>query len=161
MPDRTTNRSNAYQPNLLEISVNPNILGDLSSAQGMTFKMQPFDYNEQLLDLKEELKKRMWEIIEKGVTKRQIEVLKLYIQGYTQSECAQLLNINQTSIHKILQGNLDYRSKNDENNRAYRLKKNKRRYGGVIKKIRRLCKEDPTIQRILNDIAEICESMEV
>ena len=49
MADRTRNRSDAYQNVIMEISVSPFILGDLSSAQGMTYRLQPYEENEALL----------------------------------------------------------------------------------------------------------------
>ena len=119
----------------------------------MSYRLQPFDYNEKLLDLREELKFRMWELIEIGVTERQKEVLKLYVSGLTQNEMAKQLGINQTSIHKILAGNISYK----ENS----FKTKKVRYGGVIKKVRKLCKDDPAIQKILKEISELCECMEL
>ena len=146
--DRRRNRSDAYQPNLLEIPVSPNILGDLSSAQGMNYKIAPFEYNEKLLDLKEELKTRLWEIIEIGLTERQKQVIKLSVQNFTQNEIAKMLGINQTSVHKVLRGNIDYRVQ-------------KRRYGGAHKKIRKLCDADPEIQRILKEINDIYECLEL
>jgi RNA polymerase sigma factor (sigma-70 family) len=146
--DRDKNRSDSYQPYLLETSVCPHIMGDLSLAQGMMYKLQPFGYNEELLDLKEELKKRVWELIEFGLTKRQKEVIKLYVQNKTQNEIAKELGINQTSVHKVIKGNIDYKNQ-------------KKRYGGAIKKISKLCKSDEKIQEILKKIQEINECVEL
>ena len=157
MLDRTTNRSNGYQSNLLELCVNPFVIADLSLAQGMSYRLQPFNYNEKLMDLREELKARMWQIIDAGVTERQKEVLKLYVMGFTQNEMAKQLGINQTSIHKILSGNINYKAKSS----TYKEQSKKNRYGGVIKKVRKLCREDGIIQSILQEIAELCECMEL
>ena len=156
MPDRTTNRSNGYQSFLLELCTNPFVIADLSLAQGMTCRLQIFNYNEKLMDLRDDLKERMWELIDIGVTERQKEVLRLYVMGYTQNEMAKQLGINQTSIHKILAGNISYKEG------IYNPRKSKKvRYGGVIKKVRKLCKEDSVIQNILKEIAELCECMEM
>jgi len=146
--DRDRNRSDHYQNLLLETSVCPFILSDLSLAQGMTYRLQPFKYNEDLLDLKEQLKKRVWEIIEDGLTKRQKEVVKLYVKDKTQNEIAKSLGINQTSVHKVMKGNIDY-------------KNGKKRYGGAIKKITKLCQADDEIQKILKEIQEINEYFEI
>lgn len=140
--DRDRNRSDSYQIVLLETSVCPFVLSDLSLAQGMVYRMQP--YNEELLDLRDKLRKRMWEIIDEGLTKRQREVIKLYVQDKTQNEIAKQLGINQTSVHKVIRGNIDYKS-------------GKRRYGGAIKKIKKLCQADEEIQEILKQIQELNE----
>ena len=56
MREKNRNRSDFYQSVLLELSVSPFILGDLSSAQGLSYKLQPFDTSDKLLDLKDKLK---------------------------------------------------------------------------------------------------------
>lgn len=143
MADRNRNRSDAYQIYLLEVSVSPFILGDLSSAQGMTYRLQPSGESELLYDLREQLKKRLWEIIEIGLTERQKEVIKLSVEdGLTQNEIAKKLGINQTSVHKVIRGNIDY-------------KNGKKRYGGAFKKIDKLCQADEEIQRILEEIRDL------
>ena len=148
MPDRNATRSGPYQINILELATNPFILNDLSSAQGMTYRIQPTLYNEAMMDLKDKLNKRMWEIIETGLTERQNQVIKLSMQGKTQNEIAKELGINQTSVHKVLKGNIDY-------------KNGKKRYGGAIKKIIKLCQADPVIQEILKEIQETSECLEL
>lgn len=148
MADRTRNRSDAYQNVIMEISVSPFILGDLSSAQGMTYRLQPYEENEALLDLREELKTRFWQIINAGLTERQQQVIKLSIEGFTQNEIAKQLGINQTSVHKVIRGNIDY-------------KNGKKRYGGALKKIDKLCRCDKEIQRILFEIRDLYDCLEL
>jgi len=159
MADRNRNRSDSYQIILLEHAVSPFILNDLSAAQGMNYKMRPDKYDEEYLDLREKLKKRMWELIEDGLTTRQKEVVKLSMEGFTQNEIAKQLGINQTSVHKVLRGNIDYSAKiRDQNNNSVSLKK---RYGGAFKKITKLCQSDPEIQNILKDMLEVQECLEL
>ena len=148
MPDRNHTRSQSYQPFFTELSMEPNILGELSIAQGLFSVIESDVLKEDLLDLKDKLAKRMWEIIEVGLTKRQKQVVYLYNDGLTQNEIAKKLGINQTSVHKVLKGNID--NKND-----------KRRYGGAFKKINKLCKTDEKIIEILKEIQEICECIEL
>ncbi|HUU88833.1 MAG TPA: LuxR C-terminal-related transcriptional regulator [Candidatus Glassbacteria bacterium] len=143
--DRTKNRSDAYQPQLMEISVDPFVLGDLSLAQGMSYRLE-FDRSEKLMDLRDELKIEVMRIIETGLTKRQEQVVKLTLNGETQNEIAKQLGINQTSVHKVIRGNIDY-------------KNGKRRYGGAFKKLIKLCQKDEKIQDILNDIRELSEEL--
>jgi len=148
MADRTRNRSDGYQNIIMEIAVSPFILGDLSSAQGMTYRLQPYEENELLLNLREELKVRFWQIVNSGLTERQRQVIKLSIDGYTQNEIAKQLGINQTSVHKVIRGNIDY-------------KNGKKRYGGALKKIHKLCLVDKEIQRILDEIKDLYDCLEL
>lgn len=153
--DRNRNRSDSYQYVLLETVVCPSILGDLSLAQGLVHKLQPFGYNEELLELREHLKERVFQIIEESLTSRQKEVIKLYLKGLTQLEIASRLSINQTSVHKVLRGNIDYKTTKKGNTSA------KKRYGGAFKKISKICKTDKIIQDILQKIQEINECFEI
>ncbi|MFZ4795890.1 MAG: helix-turn-helix transcriptional regulator [Bacteroidia bacterium] len=148
MRDRNSNRSDFYQHLIMEVSVCPFVLNDLSSAQGMTYRIKPATYDEQYLDLKDKLKKRMWELINLGLTDRQKQVIELSMAGFTQNEIAKKLGINQTSVHKVLKGNIDYKNE-------------KKRYGGAFKKITKLCQIDPEIQEILVQIQEVCEYLEL
>lgn len=88
MPDRNHTRSQSYQPFFTELSMEPNILGELSIAQGLFSVIESDVLKEDLLDLKDKLAKRMWEIIEVGLTKRQKQVVYLYNDGLTQNEIA-------------------------------------------------------------------------
>ena len=138
--DRGKNRSDQYQPIIMEIAVDPVILGDLSLAQGMSYRLEPFDHNEALIDLKEELFHEIVRIIKTGLTKRQGEVVMLTLEGKTQNEIAHLLGINQTSVHKVIRGNIDY-------------KNGKKRYGGAVKKLKKLSQTDEKVQNILRKIS--------
>ncbi len=148
MADRNKNRSDSYQWHLMEITVSPFILGDLSSAQGMTYRLQPYEENERLLDLRDQLKTRLWQIIDTGLTERQKQVIKLSIDGFTQNEIAKQLGINQTSVHKVIRGNIDY-------------KNGRKRYGGAFKKIFKLCQFDQEIQKILFEIRDLYDCLEL
>ncbi len=151
MPDRRNNRSKDYQHKILEQCTSPHTMADLSLAQGLTCRIEPDKLSEEYLDLKEQLNERMWEIIEEGLTKRQKETLKLVVlEGKTQNEVAKLLDINQTSVHKIVHGNIDYRSDGS-----------KKRYGGAVKKIQKLCSVDPEIQEILKELMEIAGCLDL
>ena len=156
MANRNSTRSSSYQDRLLEISTNPMVLSDLSLAQGMTYRIRPEVYDERYLDLREKLKARMWELIEL-LTERQRQVIKLSVEGFTQNEIAKKLGINQTSVHKVLRGNIDY-SKKFKNNSE---KKSHVRYGGAFKKLIKLCAADPEIQEILNEMRELQECLEL
>jgi len=153
MPNRESNRSSSYQNILLELATSPFVLNDLSSAQGMTYKMRCELGDEKYLDLRERLKARVFELVDIGLTERQKQVLKLSMLGLTQNEIAKQLGINQTSVHKVLRGNIDYSSVSAD-------KVSYKRYGGTYKKLIKLCKQDEQIQLILQEMRDLAEEMD-
>lgn len=142
MVDRTKNRSDLYQYVIVECSTAPEMLTEIADSDGIGSQLNPFGYNEELLELKDQLKEAFWVIVREKLTKRQCEVIELYCAGLTQMEIARRLNVNQSSITKSINGNCDY-------------KNNRRVYGGAKKKIGKLADKDKNIQRILSRIAEI------
>jgi DNA-binding CsgD family transcriptional regulator len=96
------------------------------------------------MDLEEQLKKEFWRVVDTLLTPRQREVIRLYADGYTQMEIAKMLNVNQSSITKSLNGNVDY-------------KNGKKIYGGARKKIRKIIENDDKIKDILSKMAEARE----
>ncbi len=140
--DRTKNRSDHYQNVICEAPCSPDMLTEVADADGIGAQLNPFGYNEELLELKEILKEHMWRIINDDLTDRQAEVIKLYAQGLTQTEIAKMLNVNQSSVTKSINGNCDYRN-------------GRKVYGGARKKLRKIAEKDDAIQDILNRIGEI------
>ena len=67
------------------------------------------------------------------------------LEGKTQNEIAGHLGITQSAVHKALHGNIDY-------------KNNKKRYGGVYKKLKKKCLNNSNIQDILSQISQIRSS---
>lgn len=134
------NRSDHYQWKIMEAYVSTDFLSNFSNADGLNGEL----YNDQLLDLRDELKDLTFKLMERELTERQLIIIKLSYDGYTQSEIAKALNVNQSSINKSLNGNTDYR-------------KGKKTYGGIIKKMRRLVQEDPAIQQVLLKIEELSD----
>lgn len=82
-------------------------------------------------------------------------------------ETAELLGVCQTTVHKILAGNVDYSSVSDDSliprkntqsedlSKKYKKGTKGKRYGGALKKIRKLCQEDPEITEIFQRMDEI------
>jgi predicted transcriptional regulator len=64
------------------------------------------------------------------------------LMGKTQNEIAKHLGITQSAVHKAMHGNIDY--KND-----------KKRYGGIVKKLKKICATEPRVSEILNKIEQI------
>jgi len=142
--ERKKNRSDHYQWVLLETVCSNDMMESFANDDSMYNRLNPFQYNEDLLDLEDQLKKEFWRVVDTLLTDRQREVIKLYADGYTQMEIAKMLNVNQSSITKSLNGNVDY-------------KNGKRIYGGAKKKIHKIIENDAKIKEILAKIVEIRE----
>jgi len=142
--DRSKNRSDRYQYVLVESVCDPETLAEFAESDGITAKINSFNVSEEYFELKDKLKEAFWRIVNTELTERQREVIKLYIEGYTQMEIAKKLNINQSSVTKSINGNCDY-------------KNGRKNYGGAKKKLKRVAESDPEIQAILKRMAEIRE----
>jgi len=142
MADRSKNRSDKYQWVLVESTCSPEMLTEVADSEGIYAQLNPWGYNEELLDLKDQLKVAFWRIVDTQLTIRQQEVLHLYAENYTQTEIAKKLNVNQSSITKSINGNCDYRN-------------GRRVYGGSKKKLQKLIESDEEIQQIFLRIGEI------
>ena len=142
--EKRKNRSDAYQHVLLETACSNEMMESFSEADSIYNRLNPFAYNEDLLDLEDQLKEQFWRIVNDLLTPRQRAVLKLASEGYTQMEIAKKLKVNQSSITKSLNGNVDY-------------KNGKKVYGGSRKKILKIIENDPKIREILEKMKELRE----
>ena len=136
------NRSDSYQHILLETACSHEMMEAFANEESIYNRLNPFAYNEELLDLEDQLKKEFWRIVENLLTPRQKAVLKLASEGLTQMEIAKKLKVNQSSITKSLNGNVDY-------------KNGKKIYGGSKKKILKIIESDEKIKQILDKMKEI------
>ncbi len=131
--------------NYIEISIDPNVLNNFSNEDGMSAFLSSQSCSEEFKLLKAELLQEVLLIIEMCLTKKQKEVMKMtFVDGMTQNEIASELGKHQTTIHKLLYGNLDYNNK-------------RRRYGGAMKKIRKMCANSKKIQEILTKMKQQVE----
>ncbi len=145
MEKKRKNRSDHYQWLLLESAFSNEMLESFSNEESIYNRLNPFAYSEELLDLEDELKKEFWRVVDDLLTPRQKAVLKLASEGYTQMEIAKKLKVNQSSITKSLNGNVDY-------------KNGKKIYGGSKKKILKIIENDEKIKNILDKMKEIRSS---
>lgn len=123
--------------NFVEISIDPIMLNNFSTEDSMGAYFNSYATTEKFKELKIELLKEVMNIIENHLTDKQKQVVIMtYIDGKTQNEISIELGRHQTAIHKTLKGNIDYG--NDG-----------KRYGGALKKIRKLCTNNEKIQDIL------------
>lgn len=140
--DRTKNRSDSYQHKIVEAACSPEMLMEVADSESIGAQLNPFGYNEELLDLKDQLRDHFWKMVRTKLTARQRQVIELYCERHTQTEIAKKLGVNQSSITKSMNGNCDYRN-------------GKRIYGGAKKKLQKIAEGDPEIQDILERIKEI------
>lgn len=140
--EKRKNRSDAYQHVLVEFACGHDVLEGFCNEDSIYSKLNPFDYDERLLDLKDQLKEEFWRIVNTLLTPRQKEVLELRSKGLTQMEIAKKLKVNQSSITKCIYGNTDYRS-------------DKRIYGGIKKRLDKIIENDDKIKAILKQMRDI------
>lgn len=141
MKNKAKSKPSTYS-NFIEISIDPTLFNNFSNDQGFSSALGSLATSEEFQTLRNELVRELLIIIETQLTDTQREIVKMtYIEGKTQMEISSILGTHQTAIHKGLCGNLDYSS-------------NRKRYGGALKKIRKLCAKNPKIQEILNRIRE-------
>jgi DNA-binding CsgD family transcriptional regulator len=133
------NRSDRYQWVLLETVCSNDMMEAFCNEDSISARLNPFEYNENLIELEEQLKKEFWRVVDTLLTPRQKQVIRLYADGYTQMEIAKMLNVNQSSITKSLNGNVDY-------------KNGKKVYGGARKKIKKIIEMDDKIKSILEQM---------
>ena len=120
----------------IELSMDPHLLNNFSNEEGLEAFLISHSCSEEFRSLRAELLKEVMKIINSCLTKKQKAVMRMtYFEGKTQDEISAELGKNQSTISKSLKGNLDYN--------------NQKRYGGAIKKIKRLCAESEKINNIL------------
>ncbi len=124
-----------YQYLFFETSIEPEFLSDFSNDVGMGCYHSPNEYNEEILDLQEELMKTIWKIAKTGLTKHQFKIVQLMFEGKTQVEAAKILGVQQSTIHKSLHGSNGVK--------------------GSYKKLKRLVVNDIEIINLLSEIREL------
>jgi predicted XRE-type DNA-binding protein len=139
---RKKNKSDSYQHKIVEILVDPTMLNDCPFYDGLGTILNLSKYSEEFYDLRLQLIKEVRRIINNDLTKRQAEVVMLRLQDMTQTQIAEKLGIHQTTVHKLLMGNIDYAN-------------GKKRYGGAVKKLKKVCGKDEKVQKILRRMSEL------
>ena len=141
--NKRQNRSDRYQWVLLETVCSNDMMEAFCNEDSIYNRLTGgFIYDERMLELEDRLKKEFWRVVDTLLTPRQKEVIRLYADGYTQMEIAKMLNVNQSSITKSLNGNVDY-------------KNGKVVYGGAKKKIKKIMENDSVIKEILQEMQNL------
>jgi hypothetical protein len=141
--DKRQSRSQKYQWLICEFTVSNEILSYIPNSRSIENHLNPFHYNERYYELEDLLKQKTWQIAKEVCTPKQFAVLNLVLDGYTQTEISNQSGTNQSGITKSLFGNYDYN--------------NKKRYGGVIPKMKRYIKENKEIKEILEEMNNLLE----
>lgn len=139
---RKKNKSDSYQHKIVEITVDPVILNDFPLDTGLGAQVNLATYSEEFYDLRQQLIDEVMRIIDANLTSRQAEVVMLRLEGKTQIQIAEQLGIHQTTVHKLLMGNIDYAN-------------GRKRYGGAIKKLKKMCSRDVKIVDILQKMENL------
>jgi DNA-directed RNA polymerase specialized sigma subunit len=137
------NRSAHYQSIFNEKSFSHEMLDTFANEESVYKRLNPYSYDERVLELQDQLQTEFWRLLEENLTDRQLEIVNLLKKGKTQQEVAKALGINQSSITKSIHGNVDY------------SKKDKSVYGGIAAKMQRILEKDKRIQEIFRQIAEL------
>jgi DNA-binding CsgD family transcriptional regulator len=141
---RKSNKSSSYQYRIIEVTVDPYLLSDFAAEEGLGAQLGVSGYSEEIHDLRLQLMEEVKRLIDTSLTRRQAEVILLNLDGRTQIQIAEALGICQTTVHKTLRGNIDY-------------KNGAARYGGAIKKLKKLCSKDKQVLDILRKINNVRE----
>lgn len=136
-------KSKSYQYKIVEISFESAKLNNFSTERGISQVLMDNASDERVADLKEELLDQIYDIVNgEYLTEHQKKILFMRLMGKTQNEIADHLGITQSAVHKAMHGNIDYKNQ-------------KKRYGGIVKKLQKICKTHPRINEILEEIAKI------
>ena len=136
------NKSDSYQHKIIEITVDPAILNDFAIDDGLGFALNTSKFSEEFYELRIKLIQEVLRVVRLCLTKRQEEVITLRLKDLTQIQIAEKLGIHQTTVHKLLMGNIDYAN-------------GKKRYGGAIKKLKKVCSKDENILEILEEMERL------
>jgi len=135
-------KSKKYQYKIVEVKFDQTYLNNFPEERGMGHILEESSPSEEMVLMRKELADELYNMIHSNsLTDHQRTVLLMRVEGQTQNAIAQHLGITQSAVHKALHGNIDY--KND-----------KKRYGGVYKKLKKQCAVNPKIKEILKRIDE-------
>lgn len=135
-------KSDHYQHRIIEVPLEPHKLHNFANESSIKQHMTDMIFDEEILELRQDLLEEIYNIINSGsLTAHQKRVLTMCLSGATQNEIADKLGITQSAVHKAMHGNIDY-------------KNNKKRYGGIIKKLQKLSKTNSRIKILLDKIED-------
>jgi len=132
-----------YNKNSPEVSVSESYMSSFSNEDSIQAKLRENEEPYEYILLKEALLNELYKVIDEALTERQAEILSLVLEGLTQREVAEKLNITQASVSMTLHGAKTKYKHSDARDESY---------GGIYKKLKKACKKNPKIQEILAEI---------
>ena len=136
-------KSKYYQYKIVEIGFEQAKLDNFPLERGIGYMLEDSSLDDKIIDLRSELLDEIYEIVYGDyLTAHQKTILMMRLVGKTQNQIAEHLGITQSAVHKAMHGNIDY-------------KNNRKRYGGIVKKLRKICNNNEKINEILNKIDNI------
>jgi DNA-binding CsgD family transcriptional regulator len=141
-------KSKNYQYKIVEVAFDQSKFNNFAEDNGISGILSNNSYSDEMLDLREKLLEEVYSVVNSHLlTEHQKKVLFMVLMGKTQNEIAEHLGITQSAVHKALRGNLDYRN-------------DKKRYGGIFKKLKKICGVSDKIQEIIIEIDRLKERVE-
>lgn len=141
-------KSKNYQYKIVEVAFDQLKINNFSEESGISSILERNAHSDEMLDLREKLLAEVYSIVNgQLLTEHQKKVLFMILMGKTQNEIAQHLGITQSAVHKALRGNLDY-------------KNNKKRYGGIFKKLKKICSGNEKISELLEEMSKLKERVD-
>jgi hypothetical protein len=141
-------KSKNYQYKIVEVAFDQVKFNNFAEDNGISGILSNNSYSDEMLDLREKLLEEVYSVVNSHLlTEHQKKVLFMVLMGKTQNEIAEHLGITQSAVHKALRGNLDYRN-------------DKKRYGGIFKKLKKICGGSDKIQEIIIEIDRLKERIE-
>ena len=138
--------SDLIGPSYIEMAVDPLVLSSFAEERGIGAILTASSLSDELVELRSELIKELLRIIEVSLTAKQKQIIKLvFLDGKTQIEAAEAIGKNQSTIQKTLRGVEVV----DINNKT-----NRKRYGGALKKLKRLCAHNDRIRDLMRQMGE-------
>jgi predicted DNA-binding protein YlxM (UPF0122 family) len=133
------------QHKYIEIGCDSYQLDNYSNEQGLN---DWFRHNEELDSLKMDLLAQLLETLKGKLTLRQQQLLYLrYVKGLSQVEIANILGITQSGVSLQINGKPQYVFVKHHGRRKVQ--------GGLIRKLQKLCKDNPEIQETLKSIQKV------
>jgi RNA polymerase sigma factor (sigma-70 family) len=138
------------------VSVDPQIFAEILVDQSSLPDSHYLDFeDDQRKELFSELAQRIIQHLPVILTPKQFQLVDLYLfKNKTQVEIAEMLKIRQSTISKLLSGNISYSVK------GVKLS-TKKRYGGAFKRIRLWVARDSVCKELVRQINEIGTELEL
>lgn len=130
---QNNNRSAAYQYLFREVVVEYNFYCTFTNDASIEYLLNPFAYNEDLMDLEDKLKDRVNELLLINLSDNHYKIIKLHLEDFTQIEISKqiTLKVNQSSIHNSIKV--------------------------IVKKMRAICSNDTICKQLLFEMNELRE----